>query len=161
MSAVEGRADIKDLLLEVYFKPELGASSDLRGGGGQFSGAKRMRTGGPGSYPKSSIFSQEKPTCGFGECPLWMEERTLSIGGSRSAFDPTRSPSVHRSSGKNHCRAAPALTPSMRLLSRCSGLAISWILTVILFLEHRLTSFLLPQLASSPFWMDVVKFVPT
>jgi hypothetical protein len=31
---------------------------------------------------------KEKPTCGFGECPLWMEERTLSISGSRSAFDP-------------------------------------------------------------------------
>ncbi len=80
---------------------------------------------------------------------------------SSSDFDPTRSPSVHRSSGKNHCRAAPAVTPSMCLLSRCSGLAISWILTVILFLEHCLTSFLLPQLASSPFWIAVVKFVPT
>src|SRR5229473_8589400 len=80
---------------------------------------------------------------------------------SSSQFDPTRSPSVHRSSGKNHCRAAPAVTPSMCLLSRCSGLAISWILTVILFLEHCLTSFLLPQLASSPFWIAVVKFVPT
>ena len=36
------------------------------------------------------FFYKEKPTCGFGECPLWMEERTLSISGSRSAFDPKR-----------------------------------------------------------------------
>jgi hypothetical protein len=35
------------------------------------------------------FFYKEKPTCGFGECPLWMEERTLSISGSRSAFDPS------------------------------------------------------------------------
>jgi hypothetical protein len=77
------------------------------------------------------------------------------------ANDPTRSPSVHRSSGKNHYRAAPVLTPSMRPLSSRSGLAISWILTVILFLENCLTSFLLPQLASSPFRIDFVKFVPT
>jgi len=34
------------------------------------------------------FFYKEKPTCGFGECPLWMEEQTLSISGSRSAFDP-------------------------------------------------------------------------
>jgi hypothetical protein len=36
------------------------------------------------------FFYKEKPTCGFGECPLWMEERTLSISGSSSAFDPYR-----------------------------------------------------------------------
>jgi hypothetical protein len=36
------------------------------------------------------FFYKEKPTCGFGECPLWMEERTLSISGSRSALDPER-----------------------------------------------------------------------
>jgi hypothetical protein len=36
------------------------------------------------------FFYKEKPTRGFGECPLWMEERTLSISGSRSAFDPLR-----------------------------------------------------------------------
>jgi hypothetical protein len=35
------------------------------------------------------FFYKEKPICGFGECPLWMEERTLSISGSRSAFDPS------------------------------------------------------------------------
>ena len=34
------------------------------------------------------FFYKEKPTCGFGECPLRMEERTLSISSSRPAFDP-------------------------------------------------------------------------
>jgi hypothetical protein len=32
-NTIEGRADIEDLLLEVYFKPEPGASSDFWGGG--------------------------------------------------------------------------------------------------------------------------------
>jgi len=32
------------------------------------------------------FFYKEKPTCGFGECPLRTEERTLSISGSRPAL---------------------------------------------------------------------------
>jgi hypothetical protein len=47
------------------------------------------------------FFYKEKPTCGFGECPLWMEERTLSISGSRSAFDP------NRTSGESYSVAEP------------------------------------------------------
>jgi hypothetical protein len=42
------------------------------------------------------FFYKEKPTCGFGECPLWMEDRTLSIRGSRSAFDPISDMSAAR-----------------------------------------------------------------
>src|ERR1700688_10408 len=54
MSVVEGRADIKDLLLEVYFNQNQARRQTFGVGGGQFSGTKRMRTGGPGSYKKSS-----------------------------------------------------------------------------------------------------------
>jgi hypothetical protein len=57
-------------------------------GGGQFSGAKKMRTGGTGSYAKLLAFNTKNPLGHSGECPLLMEERTLSIPGFRSAFGP-------------------------------------------------------------------------
>jgi len=50
------RASRSDFDLRVgLFKPTVG--------GGQISGAMRMRTGGPGSSAKSSLFSEEKPHC--------------------------------------------------------------------------------------------------
>jgi hypothetical protein len=54
MSVVEGRADIKDLRLEVYFNRIQPRRQTFGAGGGQFSGAKRVRTGGPASYKKGS-----------------------------------------------------------------------------------------------------------
>jgi hypothetical protein len=42
MSIVEGRADIEDLLLEVYFNRNQARRQTFGVGGGQFSGAKRM-----------------------------------------------------------------------------------------------------------------------
>ena len=35
-----------------------------------------------------SFFKRKSPLGRFGECPLLMEERTMSIRGLRSAFDP-------------------------------------------------------------------------
>ena len=60
MSVVEGRADIEDLLLEVSFNRNWAPLQTFGVGGGQFSGAMRMRTGGPGSYANFSVFLKQK-----------------------------------------------------------------------------------------------------
>jgi len=49
--------------------------SDLGGGGGQFSGAMRMRTGGPGFIRKnSSVFKNKRPTF------LWSKSYKTTYG---------------------------------------------------------------------------------
>jgi hypothetical protein len=59
MSVVEGRADIKDLRLEVYFNRNQARRQTFGAGGGQFSGAKRVRTGGLIRTQKVQFFRQK------------------------------------------------------------------------------------------------------
>src|ERR1700736_472653 len=88
MSVVEGRAEIKDLLLR---STSTGTRRVVRPSGWGVVNSLAQRGCGPVGLVHTQnlrFFYKEKPTCGFGERPLWMEERTLSISGSRSAFDP-------------------------------------------------------------------------
>ena len=96
MSVVEGRADIKDLLLE-SIQPELGASSDLRGGGWSIlwreEGADRWSW----FIRKKVGIKSEKPTkasatgLGYGLQPSALGGRAdAALTMAISAFDPKR-----------------------------------------------------------------------
>ena len=61
------RAIINGKVQEIVWMPSLypprrSANESEGGGGGQISRGFSVRTGGPGSHAKSSVFSEEKPT---------------------------------------------------------------------------------------------------
>ena len=89
MSVVEERADIEELLLSTSIRARRAVGS-FGVGGAQFAGVKRMRTDGPGSYARFQFLIQKAHLAVFVKCLLFMEERTSSMRGLKSAFDPKR-----------------------------------------------------------------------